>query len=34
MRLWAQYTARCKEEASARRRGDDLRRLAAIGKLA
>ena len=34
MRLWAQYTARSKEAARARRRGDDLRRVEAIGKLA
>ena len=34
MRLWAQYGAHCKEAARARRRGDDLRRVEAIGKLA
>ena len=33
MRLWAQYGAHCKEAARARRRGDDLRRVKAIGKL-
>ena len=33
MRLWAQYGAHCKEAARARRRGDDLRRVEAIGKL-